>query len=609
MGYIMRQTAMTEFQAENMPEGGKGTRVFFETMAEGRPNARVCDKLMIPLPVELSREQRHEAIASFMQGLGKGKIAWCAAHHDAGKDEHNPHAHVVFLDRDLTSEKGGKVIGTTTSLHDVKEATARGWKVPPRMTGPEMRVAWCDHLNRCMEKAGLDIRYDHRSYKDQGIDKQPQIHVGPQAQKIREKGLDIPSQERERGGQIVPYTFIDQGSRAEHNARIVEGDRAKAREQMTKPAHAPEAHPAREPLPLQQRPPTNEREQREQHEKAQRRADQSAERKEMFAQQAADREALRQLHKAQLAEHKAWGAQLYAEARDRAYQSVKDQSAEKWKEVRSIKNRVERNEAIADMKLHQKQLYEKATKATVAATRPEKNKAYLALKEQQEKDRKELGKQHRDERAALARQHIAERLGIDEGFRAERLAEATTRLSLRMQGQQGMAAQQAHAHEMMKLHQQAQMTKTPVGFRGIPQNPQEASAAYMARAHAEHGQRGELRTRLLMQRDERVADRQSTLMNAAGRLAVANRQTQTGAAKGVLRGVMMPESPQARAQQAAQSGRPLSSEEKANASPELKAQIAREERKAARNDLFMWGGQQQPKGGKEGGRGGGGRGR
>ena len=69
MSYILRQEALTKFQAENMPEGGRGTRVFFENMAEGRPNARVCDKLIIPLPLELSREQRYEAVASFMQAI------------------------------------------------------------------------------------------------------------------------------------------------------------------------------------------------------------------------------------------------------------------------------------------------------------------------------------------------------------------------------------------------------------------------------------------------------------------------------------------------------------------------------------------------------------
>ncbi len=77
----MRSEAMTKFQCENMPDGGRGTRVFFDKLWEkaGMPeNARICDKLMLALPLELSPEQRHEAVHSFMQQLGQGRIVWCA---------------------------------------------------------------------------------------------------------------------------------------------------------------------------------------------------------------------------------------------------------------------------------------------------------------------------------------------------------------------------------------------------------------------------------------------------------------------------------------------------------------------------------------------------
>ena len=63
VSYIMRSEAMTMFQAENMPEGGRGTRVYFDKHLEkaGMPeNARIADKLMIALPVELNQEQRYE---------------------------------------------------------------------------------------------------------------------------------------------------------------------------------------------------------------------------------------------------------------------------------------------------------------------------------------------------------------------------------------------------------------------------------------------------------------------------------------------------------------------------------------------------------------------
>ena len=74
VSYIMRSEAMTEFQAENMPDGGRGTRVFFDKLWEkaGMPdNARIADKLMIALPVELNREQRYEAVRSFMTSSDK----------------------------------------------------------------------------------------------------------------------------------------------------------------------------------------------------------------------------------------------------------------------------------------------------------------------------------------------------------------------------------------------------------------------------------------------------------------------------------------------------------------------------------------------------------
>ena len=63
VSYIMRSEAMTKFQCENMPDGGRGTRVFFDKLWEkaGMPeNARIADKLMIALPVELNQEQRYE---------------------------------------------------------------------------------------------------------------------------------------------------------------------------------------------------------------------------------------------------------------------------------------------------------------------------------------------------------------------------------------------------------------------------------------------------------------------------------------------------------------------------------------------------------------------
>ena len=73
MSYIMRPEARSEFQCEHMPDGGRGTRVFFDKLWEkaGMPeSARICDKLMIALPVELTPEQRLEVVSTYMEKLG-----------------------------------------------------------------------------------------------------------------------------------------------------------------------------------------------------------------------------------------------------------------------------------------------------------------------------------------------------------------------------------------------------------------------------------------------------------------------------------------------------------------------------------------------------------
>jgi hypothetical protein len=59
MAYIMRPNAMTKFQAENMPDGGPGTRGFFDRLwqkASMPENARIADQLIIALPLELTAE-------------------------------------------------------------------------------------------------------------------------------------------------------------------------------------------------------------------------------------------------------------------------------------------------------------------------------------------------------------------------------------------------------------------------------------------------------------------------------------------------------------------------------------------------------------------------
>ena len=51
------------------------------------------------------------------------------------------------------------------------------------------RVAWADVTNRYLESAGREERIDHRSYKRQGIDKIPSVHLGPAASQMEKRGI------------------------------------------------------------------------------------------------------------------------------------------------------------------------------------------------------------------------------------------------------------------------------------------------------------------------------------------------------------------------------------------------------------------------------------
>jgi hypothetical protein len=93
MRYVTRANACTHFEAENMPVTRGAAISYFDRLAERpgeRINARVCDKLIIALPLDLAAHERHETVRSFMRNLGRGRIPWCAAFHDDGKDRGNP---------------------------------------------------------------------------------------------------------------------------------------------------------------------------------------------------------------------------------------------------------------------------------------------------------------------------------------------------------------------------------------------------------------------------------------------------------------------------------------------------------------------------------------
>jgi hypothetical protein len=207
VGYITRASACRAVIAEHIPEarpGSKGgpARAWLDAQElADRKNARVVDKLMLALPLELDQTQRVELVRAFVRELAGGQaVPFFAAFHDkAGtKDgDRNPHAHLVIRDRDPATGKG-RVIGMSE-----KGSTDRA------------RETWERICNRALETAGCAARIDRRSLKAQQAAKleqaaevrteapaladaltaeattlarKPTGHHGPAARQIEDKG-------------------------------------------------------------------------------------------------------------------------------------------------------------------------------------------------------------------------------------------------------------------------------------------------------------------------------------------------------------------------------------------------------------------------------------
>lgn len=118
----------------------------------------------IPLVRELSHEiaERHQIVVDFaihkddpknFDGTEKGYVSY--------------HAHLLATTRRITLDGFGK---KTRELDDKRQ-------------GPEEIKFWRERYavlaNHALEKAGMDARVDHRSYRARGIDKVPQPKLGP----------------------------------------------------------------------------------------------------------------------------------------------------------------------------------------------------------------------------------------------------------------------------------------------------------------------------------------------------------------------------------------------------------------------------------------------
>jgi Ti-type conjugative transfer relaxase TraA len=159
---------------------------------EKRADAQFMREMDLALPVELSRELNIELMRAFVaeQILPRGMVADWAYHDIPG----NPHVHLMTTLRPPTEDgfgpkrvavldRDGNPLRIRSKLHPAGKIVYRLWAGDEKVLN-EWREAWAVLQNRHLAKHGLDIRVDHRSFEDQGLDLVPTAKIGVGAKNI-----------------------------------------------------------------------------------------------------------------------------------------------------------------------------------------------------------------------------------------------------------------------------------------------------------------------------------------------------------------------------------------------------------------------------------------
>lgn len=382
--YNVREEVTYAARSFGMPTAAQEVEAWFrEQERNDRKNARMSDRFIGALPRELTPDQQLEAVEGFCRDVTGNHVPWHFGLHleleQQGKPDWNPHAHIIFRDRDI--ETGKRYLNTSAGPKERRQLAEKGLTA---WSTADFRQAWEAHMNAALEKAGHDIRIDARSNAARGIEAEPTIHTGRGAQRLVEKG--------QRPLSNKDYIAIDNGQ-----TRVDENERRKRRRS--------------------ERPPPDTPEQRERQALNERHGEQ---RSALAAQQHAERLALRSLHAAEFASRTHQEKLHHREQRNAAYADIGQQFTAKYQAVKQLPDEAARAQAIAALTAEQTAAYEARSKQLVADAAPAKDTRWREMKAAQAAERLELEAHQREQAEALKLAQDAERLALKERQRLAR---------------------------------------------------------------------------------------------------------------------------------------------------------------------------------------------
>lgn len=146
--------------------------------AERRTNSRVGRMLIIALPAELAQDAREALARRMAQHVAdRYRIVVDLAIRvpSSGGDPRNHHAIAMLSTRRVEEQGYGEKVRELDDRRGPGEVL-------------HLRAIWAEFANHALAQAGRPERIDHRSLKDQGINKAATSHLGPIATAIERRG-------------------------------------------------------------------------------------------------------------------------------------------------------------------------------------------------------------------------------------------------------------------------------------------------------------------------------------------------------------------------------------------------------------------------------------
>jgi len=206
---------------ENAPKEYQNRSVLWNAIekSETTIKSRTAREIEIALPNELNLREQVKLVEQYVKDnfIDQGMCADISIHsghknehpkdkedyakHDKDIKPNNPHVHILLTTRPINQNgewgakskkeyvlnKKGERIKLPSGRWKSKKIDLVDWNKSETLL--QWRKNWAIACNKEFERKNLSVRIDHRSYKDQGIEKQPMVHMGVEATQMERKGI------------------------------------------------------------------------------------------------------------------------------------------------------------------------------------------------------------------------------------------------------------------------------------------------------------------------------------------------------------------------------------------------------------------------------------